>query len=95
MKGALLGPEYKNKNIEEMLKSKTVDENSSPLYYKLLKEFYKKTGRPALINTSFNVRGEPIVCSPDEAYHCFMNTEMDILCLGSFFLTKSDNKRLS
>lgn len=79
-------------HVDYSTRIQTVNEHSSPLYYKLLKEFYKKTGCPALINTSFNVRGEPIVCSPDEAYHCFMNTGLDALCLGSFFLMKSDNK---
>lgn len=58
------------------------------IYYDLLKEFEKKTGCPVMINTSFNVRGEPIVCSPEDAYRCFMRTDMDYLVMGSFILDK-------
>ncbi|NOZ62128.1 MAG: carbamoyltransferase [Calditrichaeota bacterium] len=58
------------------------------LYYDLLKAFYRKTGCPVIINTSFNVRGEPIVCTPEDAYACFMRTEMDYLVMGSFLLEK-------
>ena len=50
----------------------------------------EQTGSPVLINTSFNVRGEPIVCTPEEAYRCFMNTDMDVLVLGHFILKKAD-----
>jgi carbamoyltransferase len=58
------------------------------IYYDLLREFYNKTGCPAIINTSFNVRGEPIVCTPEDAYRCFMRTDMDYLVIGSFILDK-------
>jgi len=54
----------------------------------MIKAFYDLTGCPVIINTSFNVRGEPIVCSPQEAYICFMRTEMDFLIMGSFLLDK-------
>jgi carbamoyltransferase len=60
----------------------------------LIKTFYGKTGCPVIINTSFNVRGEPIVCRPEEAYRCFMRTEMDYLVIGSFILAKKDQKPL-
>ncbi len=60
------------------------------LYYDLLKAFYQKTGCPVIINTSFNVRGEPIVCTPEDAYACFMRTEMDYLIMGSFLLDKKE-----
>ena len=60
------------------------------LYYDMIKAFYEKTGCPVIINTSFNVRGEPIVCTPEDAYACFMRTEMDYLMIGSFLLDKKD-----
>ena len=67
----------------------TVDRDDNPLYYDMIKAFEEKTGCPVIINTSFNVRGEPIVCSPENAYQCFMRTEMDYLVLGPFLLDKS------
>ncbi|MCX5703094.1 MAG: carbamoyltransferase, partial [Candidatus Omnitrophica bacterium] len=54
--------------------------------------FYKKTGCPVIINTSFNVRGEPLVCSPQDAFRCFMRTEMDYLVMGCFLLDKKEQK---
>lgn len=66
----------------------TVDAKRNPKYYKLIKSFEKITGCPVLINTSFNVRGEPIVCSLDDAYRCFLATNMDILVLGNCVLKK-------
>ena len=59
-------------------------------FYDLLAEFDRRTGCPVLINTSFNVRGEPIVCTPEDAYLCFMRTKMDILVLGNQILRKPD-----
>ncbi len=64
----------------------------NPRFRKLLEAFDRLTGCPVLINTSFNVRGEPIVCAPSEAYRCFLKTKMDVLVLGSFFLEKSGQK---
>ncbi len=61
-------------------------------YYNLLKTFYQKTGCPVIINTSFNVRGEPIVCSPHDAFACFMNTDMDYLVMGNFLLNKKEQQ---
>ena len=66
----------------------TVDKKTNPKFYKLLTNFGKKTGYPILVNTSFNIRGEPIVCSPEDAYNCFMKTNMDILALGNFIISK-------
>ncbi len=60
----------------------------------MIDAFYKKTGCPVIINTSFNVRGEPLVCSPSDAYKCFMRTEMDYLIMGSFLLDKKEQKPL-
>ena len=68
----------------------TVHRDTNPRYYSLLKHFEARTDCPALVNTSFNVRGEPIVCTPEDAYRCFMRTEMDYLVLENFLLTKAD-----
>ncbi len=68
----------------------TVDSRRNPLYNLLLRRFEQKTGCPVLVNTSFNIRGEPIVCQPEEAYRCFMATHMDVLAIGEFLLLKED-----
>jgi carbamoyltransferase len=64
------------------------------LFYDLIAEFDRQTGCPVLINTSFNVRGEPIVCTPDDAWRCFMRTEIDCLAMGSFLLEKKNMKEV-
>ena len=66
----------------------TVSENSNPLYHKLITEFYNLTGIPVIINTSMNVRGEPIVNTPNDAFNCFMGTDLDYLVIGNFILDK-------
>jgi carbamoyltransferase len=66
-----------------------VTRETNPDYYDLISEFDRQTGCPVLVNTSFNVRGEPIVCSPEDAYRCFMRTHIDTLVLGPFLLEKS------
>jgi carbamoyltransferase len=81
-------------HVDYSARIQTVDREDHPLYYDLINAFYKKTGYPVIINTSFNVRGEPIVCRPEEAYKCFMRTEMDYLVMGSFVLSKKDQKPL-
>ena len=68
----------------------TIDAERHPRFYGILKAFEQKTGCPVLINTSFNVRGEPIVCSPEHAYRCFLATNMDVLVLENFVLLKKD-----
>jgi carbamoyltransferase len=68
----------------------TVDEERNRRYYKLIRSFKSETGCPVLINTSFNVRGEPIVCTPSDAYRCFMGTDMDVLAIGDFILLKEN-----
>ncbi|MFO7891172.1 MAG: carbamoyltransferase C-terminal domain-containing protein, partial [bacterium] len=60
------------------------------LFYSLIYRFYEKTGCPVIINTSFNVRGEPIVQSPEDAYKCFMQTDMDTLVMGNYILYKKE-----
>jgi len=72
----------------------TVTRDAQPEFYDLLTEFDRKTECPVLINTSFNVRGEPIVCTPDDAYLCFMRTQMDVLVLGNQILLKEDQPEL-
>jgi carbamoyltransferase len=77
-------------HVDGSARVQTVDEERNPRYTRLIEAFEKKTGCPVLINTSFNVRGEPIVCSPEDAYRCFLATEMDALVLEDFVLLKED-----
>ena len=82
-------------HVDGSARLQTVHADTHPLYHRLLSAFKQKTGCPVLVNTSFNVRGEPIVCSPEDAFRCFMNTELDILVIGSFVLRKSEQNRAS
>ena len=75
-------------HVDNSARLQTVAHEDNPLYHELITSFYDKTGCPVIINTSFNVRGEPIVCTPQEAFTCFMRTNMDYLVLGSFVLDK-------
>lgn len=77
-------------HVDFSARVQTVDGKFNRLFYELIKAFEKQTGCPVVINTSFNVRGEPIVCTPEEAYRCFMRTEMDYLVLGAYLLMKSE-----
>lgn len=79
-------------HVDYSARIQTIKRQDHQLYYDTLKAFYEKTGCPVIVNTSFNVRGEPLVCSPEEAYRCFMRTEMDYLIMGSFLLSKSEQK---
>jgi carbamoyltransferase len=79
-------------HVDQSARIQTVNEKEHARYYKLIKRFDEKTGCPVIINTSFNVRGEPIVCKPDEAYTCFMRTNMDVLVLDKFVMYKQDQK---
>jgi len=76
-------------HVDNSARLQTVRRADSPLYYDLIAEFEKLTGVPLVINTSFNVRGEPIVCTPHDAYLCFMRTNMDYLVMGHYFLEKT------
>jgi len=76
-------------HLDYSARVQTVHADTNPLYHALLSRFHALTGCPVLVNTSFNVRGEPIVCTPKDAYLCFMRTEMDNLALGSFLLDKN------
>ena len=77
-------------HIDYSARIQTVHKETNHLYHKLISQFYKLTGYPLLINTSFNIRGEPIVCSPNDAFNCFMGTDLDMLVIGNFILNKSD-----
>ncbi|MDF9789239.1 carbamoyltransferase [Polynucleobacter sphagniphilus] len=75
-------------HVDYSARVQTVHEKTNPRYYQLIKKFKELTGCPVLVNTSFNVRGEPIVCSPSDAFRCFMGTELDVLVVGNTFLEK-------
>jgi carbamoyltransferase len=81
-------------HLDYSARIQTIHEETNPRYYKLLKAFEDQTGCAVLVNTSFNVRGEPIVCTPEDAYRCFMRTEMDVLVLEDCVLRKEDQKSL-
>lgn len=75
-------------HVDYSARIQTVSYDDNPRYYNIIHTVYKKTGIPTIINTSFNVRGEPIVCSPRDAFNCFMNTNIDCLVMGNFVLEK-------
>ena len=77
-------------HVDYSARIQTVAEADHPRYYRLIKAFQQLTGCAVLVNTSFNVRGEPIVCTPEDAYRCFMRTEMDLLVLENCVLFKLD-----
>ncbi len=81
-------------HVDYSARIQTVHEKTNPKYYRLISKFAELTGCPVLVNTSFNVRGEPIVGSPEDAYRCFMRTEMDYLVLENFLLAKTDQAKL-
>jgi carbamoyltransferase len=76
-------------HVDHSARLQTVDQDRNPRLHRLLQAFERLSGCPVLINTSFNVRGEPIVCTPQEAYRCFMATEMDVLVLGELVVDKA------
>ncbi|MCG6873356.1 MAG: carbamoyltransferase [Gammaproteobacteria bacterium] len=77
-------------HVDYSARIQTVHEQTNPRFHRLLTDFNARTGCPVLVNTSFNVRGEPIVCTPEDAYRCFMRTEMDYLVIGNFLLAKPE-----
>jgi len=77
-------------HVDYSARVQTVDAGRNPRLHAILREFDRQTGCGVIINTSFNVRGEPIVCTPEDAYRCFMRTEMDVLVLGSYILRKTE-----
>ena len=81
-------------HVDYSARIQTVHEETNSRYYDLLKEFKKITNCPVLVNTSFNVRGEPIVCSIEDAFNCFMGTNLDILVIEDFILFKEHQDKL-
>jgi carbamoyltransferase len=81
-------------HVDYSARLQTVHKETNPRYHKLISQFEKETGCAVIINTSFNVRGEPIVCTPEDAYKCFMRTNIDYLVLGNYLLSKEDQKPL-
>ncbi len=75
-------------HVDYSARIQTVHEDTNPRYHRLLSAFKQRTGCPVLVNTSFNVRGEPIVCSPEDAFRCFMGTEIEVLVAGNCVLEK-------
>jgi len=75
-------------HVDYSARVQTVHADTNPMYHKLLSKFYEITKCPILVNTSFNVRGEPIVCTPEDAFKCFMGTDLDCLVIGNYFLEK-------
>ena len=81
-------------HVDYSARIQTVNKKTNYIYFKLLNKFKKKTGCPVLVNTSFNIRGEPIVNTPAEAFNCFMGTELDKLVIGNCYLKKKDQNQL-
>jgi carbamoyltransferase len=79
-------------HVDGTARLQTVTAEENGLYYQVIKEFYRLTGVPVIVNTSFNVRGEPIVCTPAEAYNCFSHTDMDALILGPYIVMAESKK---
>jgi carbamoyltransferase len=80
-------------HVDYSARVQTVNKETNPRYYSLIKAFHQRTGCPTVVNTSFNVRGEPIVCTPQDAYRCFMRTEMDVLVLENQILLKENQPK--
>ena len=77
-------------HVDYSARVQTVHAETNPLYHALISRFRELTGCPVLVNTSFNVRGEPIVCTPEDAFRCFMGSEIDVLVIGNCLLRKED-----
>ena len=82
-------------HVDYSARVQTVTRESNPVYYEMINKFAEKHKCPVIINTSFNVRGEPIVCTPQDAYLCFMRTNMDYLIIGNYLLNKENQKPLN
>src|SRR5204863_89432 len=77
-------------HVDYSARIQTVHHETNPRFYALLEQFRKSTGCPVLVNTSFNVRGEPIVCTPEDAFRCFMGTDIEVLAAGDCYLLKEE-----
>ena len=82
-------------HVDYSARVQTVTREDNPIYYEMIDKFAERQKCPVIINTSFNVRGEPIVCTPQDAYLCFMRTNMDYLIMGNYLLNKEEQKPLS
>ncbi|OGU34848.1 MAG: hypothetical protein A2068_03060 [Ignavibacteria bacterium GWB2_35_6b] len=82
-------------HVDYSARIQSVNKNTNPLYHETISKFNEKYGCGVIVNTSFNVRGEPIVCNPEEAYKCFMRTDMDYLIMGNYLLNKKEQKPLA
>ncbi|MGC9451857.1 MAG: carbamoyltransferase C-terminal domain-containing protein, partial [Oceanipulchritudo sp.] len=82
-------------HVDNSARIQTVDARRNPLFHRLMKAWEAETGCPVLVNTSFNIRGEPIVHSPEDAWRCFIGTDMDVLVMGDCHIEKEQNKQLA
>jgi len=80
-------------HVDYSARIQTVHSDTNPKYHSVISKFYEKTGYPLVVNTSFNVRGEPIICSPTDAFKCFMGTELDVLAIGNYLLFKEEQNK--
>ena len=81
-------------HVDYSARVQTVHKETNPRYYALIKRFKEITGCPIIVNTSFNVRGEPIICTPEDAFKCFMGTDLDVLVVGNSILFKSEQSKI-
>ena len=79
-------------HVDYSARIQTVHKDTNPRYHAVISKFKEKTGCPIVVNTSFNVRGEPIICSPTDAFKCFMGTEMDVLAVGEDYLLYKEHQ---
>ena len=77
-------------HVDYSARVQTVHRDTNPIYHELISRFHRLTGCPVVINTSFNIRSEPIVCTPEDAFRCFMGTDLDLLVVGNSMLRKQD-----
>ena len=80
-------------HVDYSARIQTVHSNTNSRFHSLISKFKDKTGCPIVLNTSFNVRGEPIVCTPKDAFRCFMGTELDMIAIGNYLLKKKDQSK--
>jgi carbamoyltransferase len=80
-------------HVDYSARVQSISEDRNDRYYRLVKKFNESTQSPVIVNTSFNIRGEPIVCTPQDAYRCFVSTDMDILVLENFILFKEEQPK--
>ena len=83
------------RHVDGTARVQTVSRDQHPLYYDLIKAFQRRTGVPVLVNTSFNTRGEPVVCTPRDAYACFARTRLDALVIGPFVVRRAGQDEAS